>query len=285
MLTLDEIKELEMGLVRSLQGGRIDYYNTTTLMWNSYIHGTVGIYNGSMWVPVTPPSQVNFVNNSYDINGSSLVAGKNYDVFARYQNEQTFSLALAPWTSNTSRVSELSRFEGVLVYNTTTSGKQMRYLGTIRTDSSINFVDSATQRFVVNWDNCIMKCVNTYNSSYTDWTWSSTTWQEFRAGSSQVKGEFLLTRSGSSFMSVAQAYISADSSQVWLATALNSTTAYSGKDIFDYVYGNSRHTIICHTYISPVLGYNYITMLAKNSSSSSLYGGQDHTRGIAFIYT
>ena len=290
MLTIDEIEELEFGLVRSLQGGRVEYMQDDIIRWNPYLHGIVGLYNGNMWVPIMPAENIYFENSQYDINGSLLEPSTNYDVFARFYDYETFTLELSPWSSDTVRAVEPSRFEGVLVYdNTTVSGKQMRYIATVRMDGSVNFADSLTQRFVVNWDNPIYKSLHSYNSSSASWNtgYGDTTWAEFRDGTSQVRGEFLsIHPSVGGYLGRAQTYVDGGSHWPWVGLGCNSTSSPSGgKGSCHRAYDTNLKSISCMSYFVPVIGYNYITIVVRAQSSfdASCYGASDLTRAVAQI--
>jgi hypothetical protein len=288
MLSIDELKEIEFGLIRTLQGGRIEYCDNTRIRWEPYEHGVVGLYNGTVWVPVSPPDYVYFNTTDYTIHGASISGNTNYDVYARYQNESTFKVEIVPWTSNTVRQKEPDRFEGVLVYNSATaSGKQMRYMGSIRTTSgTAYFADSDTQRFVVNWNNPVTKSVITYNGLTVDWN-STASWQEFRAGFSQVRGEFLSLYSTLSLPAMVQAYLTVNGHYAVIGLGLNNTVTYTGKIGYYYTHGNSFSAAYTLTYGVPVIGYNYITLVGKYiiSSAGTFSGDSTLTRGQMSIYT
>lgn len=104
----------------------------------------------------------------------------------------------------------MSRFEGIQVYDiTSTVGTTMRFLGTVRLIAGTYFVDSTTQRFVVNWNNKIPKVVITYNTSTGNFTSSSASVVEFNSGAGQVRGEFLSLTTNYTLMGSVTSYINA----------------------------------------------------------------------------
>jgi hypothetical protein len=279
-LTLTELKDIEFAGIRPQQGGRLEYYTDTILKWEPYLHNAIGLYTGTTWVSVIPSAtNVYFTTASAAMNGVALTSSKNYDVYARYQNATSFELGLYPWSSDTARTVTPSLFEGVYVYeNTTTSGKQWRYLGTVRLNASTYFADVENQRFIINWNNKKLKHVrsyNTYGAAVSITTMN--TWLELNAAT-QVKGEFL---SLSSSVSLAGAVMSGGQgvyetytgNSLYCCLGFNSTSAQTSfrgtiyqPNQANWVQGVSAHAPVL---ISPVFGYNYITVLFRSTTNSA----------------
>jgi hypothetical protein len=196
-----ELQEIENASIRSINGGRIDRYSNEELRWSPYSTGLISLYNGKSWVVVSS-SGVSVSNTTTDMDGVTLTSGINYDVYAKYQTPSSFSLELYRWPASNNRgLNGFKKFEGVRVYdNTTTIGQSMRFVGAVRltqSGSAAVFTDSATQRFVVNWNNTQSSIVRTYNTgtTYSSLTYGGITQEsfvEFNLGINQVRGEFLV---------------------------------------------------------------------------------------------
>jgi hypothetical protein len=297
-LTLTELKDIEFAGIRPQQGGRLEYYTDTILKWEPYLYGAIGLYTGTTWVSVIPSAtNVYFTTASAAMNGVALTSSKNYDVYARYQNATAFELGLYPWDSDTARTVTPSLFEGVYVHeNTTTSGKQWRYLGTVRLNASTYFADVENQRFIVNWNNKKLKHVRTYNTYGAALTIPATVnaWFELNAAT-QVKGEFLslssdLSLAGAVMMGGAGMYENYINFTYHCCMSLNSVTAqatYSFRgskyepNQSAWVQGLSLHAPVM---IAPVFGYNYISLLYYKTYNNTQTAWVDSNSHTGFIY-
>jgi hypothetical protein len=107
------------------------------------------------WRVVTPSSPVSLSNSAIDVDGNPLTYNFNYDIFAEADGTLfNFRLAAKKWTNDTTRAQNLSRLDGVLVYDKDTSvGRRRRFLGTVRLRNDAGtpkFTDSVTRRFISN---------------------------------------------------------------------------------------------------------------------------------------
>jgi hypothetical protein len=171
-LNSSQLREIEISFIRTQQGGRIDLYNpvasgiSNELRWSPYKHGNVGLWSGKEWC-IMNMDYTNALTSKLDTNGQALLADTNYDVYMKYQTTSSGSLELVRWASSNARSNIPSRFEGVVVYDSTTDiGKSMRYLGAVRltTVSGVNyFTNTITRRFTVNQDNTILTALKTYH--------------------------------------------------------------------------------------------------------------------------
>jgi hypothetical protein len=289
-LTISDLKEIEFAGVRVQQGGRLEYYSDSTLQWQPYYNSSIGLYTGTTWSLVTPPSTVSFVTTTSAMNGAALLSNKNYDVYARYQSAASFELCLYPWTSDTARLVTPTVFEGVYVYeNSTTSGKQWRYLGTARLNSSKSFVDSESQRFIINHNNKelnYVRCWNNYGGTFSLPTTQNTWYNPSPA--TEVRGEFLsLTPSGGVTL-----YGSFNAGGMGLSTiranwqfftglslnATNTTAQYSPNNGFwqTYAAGLAGGAMGAPIIVSPGFGYNYILVLVNSNDAVANNIGLDY---------
>ena len=103
------------------------------------------------------------------------------------------------WQDNGTSVSGdfagLYRHDGVLVSDSSTTGKSRRWLGIIYTynnSGTVNFKDDVNYRYVSNYYNSSLRSIQSYNSG-SDWTSTTTSWREAgsSAGANQVRGYFV----------------------------------------------------------------------------------------------
>jgi hypothetical protein len=278
MLTEQQLIDIETGAIKTLQGGRIEKYTDSQLCWQAGKYNTIGLYSGTRWVPVSPPTGIVLSNLSpTTISGATLASGINYDVYARYQSDTNFTLEFQEWASNNARYQDPVWSDGVLVYGTTASGKGYRYLGAVRLDGVTGipkFMDSFEKRFVVNWYNTKPAAVRTYNSSLNIWTYSVNTglWYEYGTNmadilAAQIRGEFLSIHKN---VDISGAFVISRENRIQqyygFAMALNSTStplnSWSWCDENGQTY-NDRFAMCASSYGTPLLGYNWITIVCK----------------------
>lgn len=291
MLSINKLREIEVALVRTLQGGHIVANDSSTLIWEPYTHGSIGLWEGSRWELVTPSGEYTSltVTSGIDINSDPLATDTIYDVYAGYVDSENIDLILAPWTSDTMREHAPERFEGILVYdNDTELGKTKRYLGSIRLDSSGNLVDSSTQRFIANWDHPVPKSLETYNSSSSDWSRDAWGYVEYKYGNDQIRGELINIFPGNSIWGSCGCWHSRsqDNIQAAMALGLNGEDIGAGGRTYIYSYsGREVEGLLRATGYSDLrVGYSYITMMYKSYGGNiNMYNGQ-YGGGCAIFY-
>lgn len=138
-------------------GNRISLYNTTSLEWEDLT-----------------------LASALSISLSGLTADSNYDVFA-YSASGKVLVETLVWTNATTRATNLTRQDGVLVKTGDTS---RRYIGTVRTTGSVGTTeDSNARRFLYNHHNQRLRKLyaadtggsHTYNAaSYRIWNATTT---------------------------------------------------------------------------------------------------------------
>ena len=200
-ISSNHLKELELAMIRPLQGGRITNYSLTELRWEPYHHNKVSLHNGRFW-EIFGFDYLSLSCSGVDFNNAQIVGNKQYDVYINY-NEGNPRLDLVPWFNDLSRTIYPFNYNGVLVYNSTTEqGVKLRFIGSIRTVVSggdVSFINTKSQRFVVNWDNPIISAVQTYHQAITNTTFNPSNGRpgynsitEFNYGSGMIRGEFLV---------------------------------------------------------------------------------------------
>lgn len=267
-MSLNNLKELETGLIRNLQGGRLDRVDDNTLCWAPYRHGSIAILKQNSWTVITRNSPIFFYSFDRDYMGNTLAHSTNYDVFAKYQDSTSFSLQLFPWSSDTVREEELQLVNGVwTLFN-------MRYLGTVRLRNNNGpcFTDSGLQRLVVNFNNKLQKYVSADTWGSTAWRVQSTSWVEFPNLS---RPEFLcLDPSTSVFGSVALYRVSWSSGSTHYADiglGLNSVSSIAGTAITQNGQNQQTGSMEAIGYGSPRFGWNWATVLVKLNVSVTYY--------------
>lgn len=157
------------GLRLSLTSGApVSAPNTTssTVYLVPFVHGQIELYTSRGW-------------SVYETTGTSLTLSglttrTNYDVFA-YYDTATASVKIelgSAWDSPLVRnsdpvgVNSITRIDGVYVK---TLNYTRRYIGTIRTISTTQTIDSSSQRFVWNFYNQVERQLNVVDTTNT-WT-------------------------------------------------------------------------------------------------------------------
>ena len=118
----------------------------TTIYFTPFQGNCISVYDGSTWACHM------FMELALPL--GTLVADKNYDVFA-YDNMGMIALELgAAWTSDIVRADALALQDGLYVKSSDTT---RRYLGTFRTTSTTTTEDSLLKRFVWNRANAVSR--------------------------------------------------------------------------------------------------------------------------------
>ena len=279
-ITIEQLAELESGLIRTLQGGRIDRISDSVLEWQPHKHGTVGLWNGNLWLPITPTVNPQLLTSDLDIDGAALTADTNYDIFAEYYDEDTFKLVAKVWTGDNSHT--VPRFNGVLVEDEDSDGYKRRYLGAVRLNSSGNFEDDQRRRFVVNWDHWVVKQVRVRCNTAANWNYDGDgAVVELRNGSNVERGEFICIHSGVHYCGGASIFrnqrgYSDEPARgrtdigASMNTVANSSKGWWGySDGKDYRIPATSITAIGQEY--PSIGYNYVTITYRSWEATNVY--------------
>lgn len=142
-----------------------DVTGAATLYFSPYQGNRIALYTGTEWQIFT------FTEVSLSLGGAA--ASTNFDIFI-FNNSGTITLERVAWTNNTTRATALTTQNGVYVK---TGETNKRYLGTIRTTSSVGQCESSDlRRFVWNYYN--RKLFKTRVVPATaNWTYSSATFR------------------------------------------------------------------------------------------------------------
>jgi len=116
-----------------------DVATATSVFLTPYEHGSIALFDQVSWVR-RETSEVSLALGT-------LLSGRLYDVFAFWTGSAVALELSAAWTNDLTRADALTRQDGVLVKQ---SNLSRRYVGTIRTISTTQTTDTASQRFVYN---------------------------------------------------------------------------------------------------------------------------------------
>ena len=175
--------------------------------------------------------------------------------------------------------SGLYRHDGVLVSDSSATGKKRRWLGVIYTYNNagvVNFKDDQNWRYISNFYNRTTKPVKSYNTNLF-WTYDTTVWREAYNGSGQVRGNFITCMATNRQIGC---------SVFWTASATASSGGVhinaSNNATLNIPCGTNSTTSNCSYKVIPIsLGYNWITMVEYSAatktyfSDSGMYGWAD----------
>ena len=192
------------------------------------------------------------------------------------------------WVDNGTSVSGdfagLYRHDGVLVSDSSSTGKKRRWLGIIYTynnGGTVNFKDDVNYRYVSNYYNRKSKTVKSYNTNDT-WTYASNVVRESNSGSGQVRGMFICSNAISTHISRA-ACCGMVVSNMSLSVCLNTPSTALAIIYVSPPAINTWTSASLSVNAQPVVGLNYITECEANASNAGntvMLGGTYNTSSI-----
>jgi hypothetical protein len=142
-----------------------DVTAATTVYFTPYVGNRITLYDGSRWQTVT------FSEKSIAVPAST---NQMYDVWGVLQSGE-LTLAVDAWTNDTTRATNLTRQDGVLVK---TGATTRRYLGSFRTTGvSGQTEDSATKRYLWNMYNRVARPLRRIESTGS-WAYNVASWRQ-----------------------------------------------------------------------------------------------------------
>ena len=242
-LQVDELKYIASPTSLPGSSTRIAPYESTV----TYAIGDRVTYGGHDWVKISTAAA-----------GTTPVAG-------------------AAWVDNGTSVSGdfagLYRHDGVLVSDSSTTGKSRRWLGIIYTynnSGTVNFKDDVNYRFVSNFYNKVNKLVKSNNTT-ASWSYNGETIREFNNSTGQARGNYILTNSATlDIVGIASLYYASTPTWYRLAWGINSTSSMA--TLSEAYVGTPNVNIAVVFKAGPAVanGYNYITMLEKSCLAQSV---------------
>lgn len=237
-----------------------DVTAATTIYFTPYKGNQIGLYSGATWNL--------FAFSEISLSLSGYTADKNYDIWV-YDNSGTVTLDSTVWTNDTTRATALTTQDGVYVKSGATT---RRYVGTIRiTGTTGQTEDSEAKRYVWNCYNRANRALRQFETNY-DWTYSSTTWRQARASTSnQVDVVVGVAESIISLSVVNRVSVSGSAQSAQIAFGEDSTTTVATESTIaqNNYADNSSPTLIAQLTKPPAAGRHYYVWLESGWGSGT----------------
>lgn len=248
-----------------------DVTAATTVYFVPFGGNRIALYQLTEWKIYT------FTQLSLSLAG--LAANTNFDIFV-IDSGGTPTLTSVAWSGSNTRATGILLADGVY----TQSNMRYRYLGTIRTTSTIGQCeDSVTKRFVWNNYNRRLRKLAVHDST-NSWTYSIGAWQQARATSTN-KVE-VVVGNVEDFIPIqvtGAAIHSASAQPAAVGIGVNVTNATSADISTSGVDTGVMKSLHARALIAPTVGYNYYAWLELGSGSgTTTWYGDD---GSSFVKT
>jgi hypothetical protein len=195
----------------------------TTVYFTPFTSGSVALFDGSVWTMRT--------TGEISIALGTLVANKNYDIFASWNGSAVVLEFSAAWTTDTARADAIAFQNGVAVKN---GFSTKRLVGTIRTISTTQTTDTFSQRFVWNGPEPFRQVPRPLVvTDPSNWTFASAAvWRQARATSTN-RVEYVSGAASTYVKASSRAMVShsapASNTAVYLGIGIDSTTVNSAQ--------------------------------------------------------
>jgi hypothetical protein len=264
---------------RTIVGGRLERTSDSYLEWQSYINGSIGIYNGSAWSLVTPSSNPSLQNTANDLDNNALTYDYNYDIFAEWVSSSSFYLRAKKWSGDTTRGFTLYRHEGVLVLDNTANGVKRRFLGTVRlrNDSGAKFTDTKNQRLVANFYNKVSKSLGIDNpyTSNTEENMTAGSWRSWDSNGDVWVLKFVVVEGTEINVLASMSGYVGNGGGLYCAVGFDSKTADGlthHQPFTTYnISGNIQASVNVSYTSTPSQGYHYLYPLVYRPSGGTAY--------------
>ena len=247
-----------------------DQTSKTTIYYTPYNGDKISLYDGSSWATYT------FTQLSKSL--GTLANNSNYDVFV-YNNNGTLTLEFSSaWSTATSRTDTLTLLNGVYVKSSLTS---RRYLGTFRTTSTTTTEDSASKRFIWNYNNRV-NCRMFKQYAASTWTYDALNTYRYLGNNSANSLAFVNGIREDNIFVMASVVSSGSGIQRELAIGFDSewSTSSAGNGTSEYQATGVQAEASNESYQSfanriPGLGYHvaYALELQNSTTIVTYYGG------------
>lgn len=217
----------------------------------------------------------NLITSTGADSGGAMAASTLYYVYVSNSSVGPFASDLRASTTAP------SLFNGIKYLGTSGNAANWRFVGWVRTNSSTQFVDSETQRFVINYYN--RRSLRLYtspgyndNNLSTTWTTSSTTWTGANAGTGN-RVEFIGNgEDPADYWGGGTSHMDVTFQEVFLGVAENASTAIRVASFASAGASDRRHIGVKGTFAAQE-GYAYLDlMVAVASNTATFYA--DFTR-------
>lgn len=227
----------------------------TTIYCTPYKGNNISLYNGSKWI--TRKSA------QFSLALGTLTSGRPYDVFC-YDNAGVPTLEFLAWTNDTTRATNLTYQDGVLVKN---GDATRRYLGTFYTTSTTQTEDSTSNRYLYNYYNRVLRPLSRVEST-SSWTYTTATWRQANASSSNQVSAVIGVSEDAVNAYVHCAAFNSGSSVAAVGVGIDSTTTNAAQ-VFGG-FANSNGTIMTARYTGmPAAGRHYFAWLEVSTATGT----------------
>ncbi len=273
-------------------GGRVRWTSTTSLVLESYTSSEVtvngyGVGLGSSGISLTTAE--NLISSTGTDAGAAMGASTVYYIYV--SNSQASFAASDVRASTTAPTNLTAGTHPAVGYYLGSSGNALhwRYCGVCRTNGSTQFVDSETQRFVINHHNQIplrlftCPAYNDNSTISTPYTTANTTWVAANAGTGS-KVEWLQDARTNNpvFLSAYMMSLNSGANATYCGIGVDST---SNSNVIARTVGTSGETASCEWSLVPTIGYHAADLLICVSGGTGSYyadiddfGGSDDSR-------
>ena len=147
-----------------------DVSSSSVIYATPYTGNSIALYNGTQWNVRT--------SNEFSVGLAGLTANRPYDLFC-YDNAGVPTLEFTSWTNDTTRTTNLTRQDGVLVKS---GNATRRYIGTFYATSSTTTQDDLEKRFLWNYNNRVLRTLRKLEAT-ASWTYTTNTFRQVNGSS------------------------------------------------------------------------------------------------------
>jgi len=236
----------------------VDVTAAATMYLTEHTSNMLALWDGTEWaIKQTPQVSFTFSGSEFapPISAFAITSGSNYDVFAAWVSNAV-TLEKVKWTSSTTRATQLTRKDGVLVKS---GDPTRRYVGTIRGTGTNTTEDSVSKRFVWNQYNRVERNLKVTETA-DNWTYNTIA---FRPSNNNTGNSFEYVAGDTTLLSVHAQSIggcSGGAAYAGVGIGIDSTSTNSA-----VVFGqnvNTTNAVIPADYRGrPSIGYHSITWL------------------------
>ena len=250
------VNDFRLTLTSGVPVTTTDVVGATTIYCTPFSGNSIALYSGSVWNTR--------ISAEFSLALGTLTSGRPYDVFC-YDNAGVPTLEFLAWTSTTARATAIVYQDGVLVKSGATT---RRYMGTFQTTSTTQTEDSESNRFLVNYNNAVVRTgLGTFSTN------RSTTSSTYTEINSEIRCYFLIGVQQIPVLASLNGTtgVSPPAGSVGSAIAFDNTTVPSD-NLQCLVYNTSTaNTALNVTGNSPLLaaGAHYATVVGKVNTASA----------------
>ena len=236
-----------------------DVVGATTVYMTPYKSNRIALYNGTSWV------MYNTAQLSLAL--GTLTNDQGYDVFC-YANSGVPTLEILAWSNNTTRATALVYQDGVLCKS---GALTRRYVGSFLTTSTTTTEDSASKRYVFNYNNRVSRPQTRIDGNAT-WSYNNSTVRQARGSSSNQLNFFIgVVENPIDYFLTANSQ-SGTSTSAYNGIGLNSTSAYTNGTACSSGASNDYLSNTVSGSLYPTLGKNYVAWLEWTGGAVTFSG-------------